>query len=75
MRRSIQLPTVITQAYPNVARNLYQDPFIVPGDGATEMEIAHHLELKGVIHWPYEAVTIECSLQLWSKHNPNHHCS
>ena len=51
MRRSIQLPTVITQAYPNVARNLYQDPFIVPGDGATEMEIAHHLELKGVIHW------------------------
>merc|ERR1712157_313393 len=46
----------------NVARNLYQDPFIVPGGGATEMEIAHQLGLKakslsGVIQWPYKAVT------------------
>merc|ERR1719308_693749 len=45
----------------NVARNLYQDPFIVPGGGATEMEIAHQLGLKakslnGVIQWPYKAV-------------------
>merc|ERR1719500_1078190 len=43
----------------NVARNLYQDPFIVPGGGATEMEIAHQLGLKskclsGVIQWPYK---------------------
>jgi len=46
----------------NVARNLYQDPYIVPGGGATEMEIAHQLGLKaktlnGVIQWPYKAVT------------------
>ena len=46
----------------NVARNLYQDPFIVPGGGATEMEVAHQLGLKskslsGVIQWPYKAVT------------------
>merc|ERR1712012_410795 len=45
-----------------VARNLYQDPFIVPGGGATEMEVAHQLGLKaktlnGVIQWPYKAVT------------------
>merc|ERR1712029_276394 len=45
----------------NVARNLHQDPFIVPGGGATEMEIAHQLGLKaktlnGVIQWPYKAV-------------------
>merc|ERR1711997_378835 len=30
----------------NVARNLYQDPFVVPGGGAAEMEIAHQLGLK-----------------------------
>merc|ERR1712107_115154 len=46
----------------NVARNLYQDPFIVPGGGVTEMEVAHQLGLKaktlnGVIQWPYKAVT------------------
>merc|ERR1711963_1090655 len=46
----------------NVARNLYQDPFIVPGGGATEMEVTHQLGLKaktlnGVIQWPYKAVT------------------
>merc|ERR1711963_1076804 len=46
----------------NVARNLYQDPFIVPGGGATEMEIAHQLglkakSLKGVIQWPYKALS------------------
>merc|ERR1719499_1715161 len=45
----------------NVARNLYQDPFIVPGGGATEMEVAHLLgqkakSLNGVIQWPYKAV-------------------
>merc|ERR1712203_490856 len=45
----------------NVARNLYQDPFVVPGGGATEMEIAHQLGLKvkslnGVIQWPYKAL-------------------
>merc|ERR1712173_339413 len=45
----------------NVARNLYQDPCLVPGGGATEMEIAHQLGLKaktlnGVIQWPYKAV-------------------
>jgi len=45
----------------NVARNLYQEPRLVPGGGATEMEIAHLLTqkaktLKGVIQWPYKAV-------------------
>merc|ERR1712102_73127 len=46
----------------NVARNLYQDPFLVPGGGAAEMEVAHLLgqkakSLNGVIQWPYKAVT------------------
>lgn len=45
----------------NVARNLYQEPFLVPGGGATEMEIAHLLiqkgkTLKGVEQWPYKAI-------------------
>merc|ERR1712051_638048 len=45
----------------NVARNLYQDPFVVPGGGATEMEVANHLNqkakaLNGVIQWPYKAI-------------------
>jgi len=45
----------------NVARNLYQDPALVPGGGATEMEIAHLLTqkaktLKGVVQWPYKAI-------------------
>merc|ERR1719230_980159 len=45
----------------NVARNLYQEPALVPGGGATEMEVAHLLTqkaktLKGVIQWPYKAV-------------------
>merc|ERR1719336_3000843 len=46
----------------NVARNLYQDPFVVPGGGAAKMEIAHQLGLKakslnGVIQWPYKALS------------------
>jgi len=45
----------------NVARNLYQDPALVPGGGATEMELAHLLtqkakSLKGVIQWPYKSI-------------------
>merc|ERR1712051_972911 len=45
----------------HVARNLYQDPFVVPGGGATEMEVAHLLgqkakSLNGVIQWPYKAI-------------------
>jgi len=45
----------------NVARNLHQEPALVPGGGATEMELAHLLtqkakSLKGVIQWPYKAV-------------------
>merc|ERR1711973_473780 len=45
----------------NVARNLYQEPALVPGGGATEMEVAHLLtqmakSLNGVIQWPYKAV-------------------
>jgi len=45
----------------NVARNLYQEPALVPGGGATEIEVAHLLTqkaktLKGVIQWPYKAV-------------------
>merc|ERR1712073_266334 len=45
----------------NVARNLYQDPALVPGGGAAEMEVAHLLgqkakTLNGVIQWPYRAL-------------------
>merc|ERR1711874_46163 len=45
----------------NVARNLYQDPFLLPGGGATEMEVAHQLgqkgkSLNGVVQWPYRAL-------------------
>merc|ERR1719309_652191 len=45
----------------NVARNLYMDPFLVPGGGATEMEVAHMLAqkaktLNGVIQWPYKSI-------------------
>jgi len=45
----------------NVARNLYVEPALVPGGGATEMEIAHLLTQKaksinGVTQWPYKAV-------------------
>merc|ERR1711994_357276 len=56
----------------NDARNLYQDPFVVPGGGATEMEIAHQLGLKakslnGVIQWPYKALSgaLEIIPPLW----------
>merc|ERR1712038_2077140 len=46
----------------NVARNLYQDPALVPGGGAAEMEVAHLLgqkvkSLNGVIQWPYKALS------------------
>merc|ERR1711970_594926 len=45
----------------NVARNLYQEPALVPGGGAVEMEVAYLLaakskSLKGVVQWPYKAV-------------------
>merc|ERR1712142_775073 len=45
----------------NVARNLYQDPALVPGGGAAETEVAHLLgqkakTLKGVVQWPYKAI-------------------
>merc|ERR1712107_442562 len=45
----------------NVARNLYMEPALVPGGGATEMEVAHLLtqmakSLNGVVQWPYKAV-------------------
>lgn len=45
----------------NVARNLYMEPSLVPGGGATEMEMAHLLTQKaksisGVTQWPYKAV-------------------
>jgi len=45
----------------NVARNLYMEPALVPGGGATEMEVAYTLtqmakSLNGVIQWPYKAV-------------------
>merc|ERR1719341_1236421 len=45
----------------NVARNLWLEPALVPGGGATEMEVAHLLTqkaktLKGVVQWPYKAV-------------------
>merc|ERR1719188_2402659 len=45
----------------NVARNIYQDPRLVPGGGAVEMEVARHLNAKakaldGVVQGPYRAV-------------------
>merc|ERR1719266_2890015 len=45
----------------HVARNLYQEPALVPGGGATEMEVSCLLaekskSLKGVIQWPYRAL-------------------
>merc|ERR1711881_618388 len=45
----------------HVARNIFQDPFIVPGGGAVEMEVSHLLNeksknLKGVVQWPYRAL-------------------
>merc|ERR1712080_362496 len=45
----------------NVARNLWQEPSLVPGGGSTEMEVAQHLTqkakaLNGVIQWPYKAI-------------------
>merc|ERR1719220_183641 len=45
----------------HVARNIYQDPRLVPGGCAVEMEVARHLNAKskaldGVIQGPYRAV-------------------
>merc|ERR1719414_1485441 len=45
----------------HVARNIYQDPRLVPGGGAVEMEVARHLNAKskaldGVVQGPYRAV-------------------
>jgi len=45
----------------NVARNVMIDPFLVPGGGACEMEIAKLLEDKaksvtGVTQWPFRAL-------------------
>merc|ERR1739844_60698 len=45
----------------HVARNIFLNPKLVPGGGATEMEVAHLLgqkgkSLNGVIQWPYKAV-------------------
>lgn len=45
----------------NVARNIVLDPRIVPGGGAVEMAISHHLankskSIEGVQQWPFKAV-------------------
>merc|ERR1719414_418022 len=45
----------------HVARNIYQDPRLVPGGGAVEMEVSHLLtekskSLKGVVQWPYRSL-------------------
>lgn len=45
----------------NVARNVIQDPILVPGGGATEMSLAHALNEKAksittVHQWPYRAI-------------------
>merc|ERR1719305_1321835 len=44
----------------HVARNIYQDPRLVPGGGAVEMEVSHLLiqkgkSMSGVLQWPYRA--------------------
>lgn len=45
----------------HVARNIYLEPYLVPGGGAVEMEVSHLLtekskSLKGVVQWPYRAI-------------------
>lgn len=45
----------------NVARNVMIEPFLVPGGGACEMEIARLLEEKaksitGVSQWPFRSL-------------------
>lgn len=45
----------------NVARNVIQEPILVPGGGATEMSLAHALNEKAksittVHQWPYRAI-------------------
>lgn len=45
----------------HVARNICLDPFIVPGGGAVEMEVSHHLkeksnDIKGIIQLPYREI-------------------
>merc|ERR1719402_1056322 len=45
----------------HVARNIHLSPRLVPGGGATEMEVAHLLSqkakgLNGVVQWPYKAI-------------------
>jgi T-complex protein 1 subunit gamma len=45
----------------HVARNVMQDPRLVPGGGAAEMALSHALEVKsksilGVQQWPYKAI-------------------
>ena len=47
-----------------VARNVYFDPRLVPGGGATEMAISVRLaekakSIEGVEQWPYKAIS-EC---------------
>merc|ERR1712050_684417 len=44
-----------------VARNIILSPFLLPGGGATEIQISRHLadnceKIKGVMQWPYLAV-------------------
>jgi len=45
----------------NVVRNIFKNPLVLPGGGATEIEIAHYLRIKsnsvqGQISLPYKAV-------------------
>lgn len=46
----------------SVARNIYLDPFVLPGGGAVEMAVGKLLNekaksVKGVIQWPYRVVS------------------
>jgi chaperonin GroEL (HSP60 family) len=45
----------------HVARNICLDPFLVPGGGAVEMEVSHHLkeksnDIKGITQLPYREI-------------------
>ncbi|XP_072166883.1 T-complex protein 1 subunit gamma-like [Diadema setosum] len=45
----------------NAARNVMQEPYLVPGGGAVEMALCHAITekaktIKGVQQWPYKAV-------------------
>merc|ERR1712037_553317 len=69
----------------NVARNLYQEPALVPGGGATEMEVAHLLTKGKDLERCCPMAVQSCCIRsrgdpknsctkLWRQHHPHPHC-